>query len=229
MNRSFSFPAILIFSALLLSMEAKAQNIPGYSVYKVGDFIVSSRQPMKVDFMMKNTQFKNALNKDTLYDDGKYLILGNSDVLAGVYKKYKVPYDFSAYKVSVYKGKLAQPDFRTDTAAWEFRTQIRSQCKENGINFAGHFTVVQWGCGTECSEFAIVDRITGHIYYSSIYHSGINYLFNTLLCKPDSNMAIMNDWMLDGFKGYVYCDRPYWKLKVVEWVDFKFRVLTIQD
>lgn len=28
-------------------------------------------------------------------------------------------------------------------------------------NFAGHYRVVTWGCGTDCHGFAIVDRVTG--------------------------------------------------------------------
>jgi hypothetical protein len=33
-----------------------------------------------------------------------------------------------------------------------------------GPNFAGHYIVIQWGCGTDCEEMAIVDAQTGRIY-----------------------------------------------------------------
>ena len=32
------------------------------------------------------------------------------------------------------------------------------------VEFAGHYTVPQWGCGAGCSMFAVVDSITGHVY-----------------------------------------------------------------
>ncbi|MBI3935017.1 MAG: hypothetical protein HY316_10025 [Acidobacteria bacterium] len=34
----------------------------------------------------------------------------------------------------------------------------------NGPNFAGHYFVVTWGCGTGCLRMAVVDAITGKIY-----------------------------------------------------------------
>jgi hypothetical protein len=33
-----------------------------------------------------------------------------------------------------------------------------------GPNFAGHYIVVQWGCGTSCVMMVIVDALTGKIY-----------------------------------------------------------------
>ena len=45
-----------------------------------------------------------------------------------------------------------------------FRTMIRTQAKE-GPNFAGHYTVAVWGCGSGCRQFAIVDAVTGKVYF----------------------------------------------------------------
>ena len=36
---------------------------------------------------------------------------------------------------------------------------------KKGPNFAGHFTVVQWGCGTTCLTGAIVDATTGKVFH----------------------------------------------------------------
>jgi len=33
-----------------------------------------------------------------------------------------------------------------------------------GPNFAGHFTIAQWGCGAGCVSIAIVDEKTGHVW-----------------------------------------------------------------
>jgi len=48
--------------------------------------------------------------------------------------------------------------------ARHYRTVIREGVA-NGPNFAGHFAVVAWGCGSSCSERAIVDTHTGHVYF----------------------------------------------------------------
>ena len=46
--------------------------------------------------------------------------------------------------------------------AYTFRTRIRSEVKQ-GANFAGHYTVVSIGCGTNCANHALVDTKTGRI------------------------------------------------------------------
>jgi hypothetical protein len=62
----------------------------------------------------------------------------------------------------IYRGKPA-PAQPTSRFAHRFRTVIRKGAQE-GPNFAGHYTVVIWGCGTSCAQFAIVDAVTGETY-----------------------------------------------------------------
>jgi len=45
-----------------------------------------------------------------------------------------------------------------------FRTVLREGAKA-GPNFAGHYTVVTWGCGTACQRLAIVDALTGEVFF----------------------------------------------------------------
>lgn len=54
--------------------------------------------------------------------------------------------------------RLDSPDAR------RYRTMIR-QGVADGPNFAGHYAVVVWGCGSSCSERAIVDTNTGRVYF----------------------------------------------------------------
>ncbi len=44
-----------------------------------------------------------------------------------------------------------------------FRSVIRRGANRTA-QFAGHYTVPMWGCGTGCIAFIIVDSITGHVY-----------------------------------------------------------------
>src|SRR5215813_9456978 len=61
-----------------------------------------------------------------------------------------------------FKGKPAAPILATKSDRM-FRTQIREAAKK-GPNFAGHYTVAEWGCGSGCVALAVVDAVTGKIF-----------------------------------------------------------------
>ena len=69
--------------------------------------------------------------------------------------------DFPAPKV--FKGKPAVPKVEHPSDRM-FRTRIR-QAAANGPNFAGHFTIAQWGCGAGCVQTVIVDAAKGAVYH----------------------------------------------------------------
>ena len=48
-------------------------------------------------------------------------------------------------------------------AARIYRTRLKEAAREKP-NFAGHFIVTTWGCGTECIEGAIIDARTGRVF-----------------------------------------------------------------
>lgn len=78
---------------------------------------------------------------------------------------------FEDYKVdSVYRGRPAPVDF-APTPGWRsFRTVLREGARF-GPDFAGHMTLVTWGCGSDCVQFAVVDARTGRIYDSPVQTS----------------------------------------------------------
>jgi hypothetical protein len=61
----------------------------------------------------------------------------------------------------IYKGTPARPILSKDQRT--FRTRIRDGAK-SPVEFAGHYTLPRFGCGTGCSAFFIVDSITGKVY-----------------------------------------------------------------
>jgi len=219
--------AFIMMCFVWIAMVNSGYAIQKDTVYKHGDFLFETSDNMKVDFIVKGPLLKRKTSKgDTLYHDAKYTILGDRDKLTGmgVYKKYRLKHKFSEYQTQVYKGKLALPDFKTDPSAKLYKTQIKNQCKSQGINFAGHYTVIEWGCGTECENIAIVDRISGAIYYSNIpYNINDEGFFGTKY-RPDSRMMIMNSFNLDDHKGYELV-RDYERTKVMEWTGSGFKKL----
>jgi hypothetical protein len=69
---------------------------------------------------------------------------------------------FEDYKVAeVFSGRPAVPKLIRPGDKM-FRTMIRTGAAK-GPNFAGHFTIAEWGCGSSCVSIAIVDAKTGDV------------------------------------------------------------------
>jgi hypothetical protein len=72
---------------------------------------------------------------------------------------------FEDYPIDkVYQGKPKHVNLQSHPQANKWRTVLRGGAKE-GPNFAGHYTIVQWGCGSSCHRFAIIDAETGKVYF----------------------------------------------------------------
>ncbi len=56
----------------------------------------------------------------------------------------------------------ARVNLKSNPIARTFRTVLRQGASE-GPNFAGHYTVVGWGCGSSCCAIAVVDAKTGNV------------------------------------------------------------------
>ena len=106
-----------------------------------------------------------------------------------IYKKYQPQTSFKNYPADIYVGKLADPDFSTDPDSKRFITRIKNECA-NGINFAGQYTLVTWGCGSPCQSGVVVDRKTGKIFGG--YGTALGSEF-----KKDSKMIIRNVGAID--------------------------------
>ena len=91
--------------------------------------------------------------------------------------------------IEAYTSKPAPVNFDSNPDAKLFRTTITSQVAE-GANFAGHFTVATWGCGTSCTGYAIVDVITGNIIDYVPYYE--NQALEGFVFSVDSNILVFN-------------------------------------
>jgi ankyrin repeat protein len=84
----------------------------------------------------------------------------------------------------VYKGVPAPVDLRSNPAAPNFRTRLREGARK-GPNFADHFTVVSWGCGSNCESNMIVDALTGRVYDGFGDERGAEFKMNSRLVIAD--------------------------------------------
>lgn len=71
-------------------------------------------------------------------------------------------------------------DTKTTSIGRRYRTVLRNGIA-SGANYAGHYAVVVWGCGSSCSSFAVVNLKTGQVVVPTDIRSvsGV-YLGNTV-------------------------------------------------
>jgi hypothetical protein len=98
-------------------------------------------------------------------------------------------YPFTLYPAQpLYKGRPAPPKLTTPSQR-EFRTVLRKGAQK-GPNFDGHYTVVEWGCGSNCVVFAIVDAVNGKVYDSGMPSVNDQYPCG-LLYRPESRLFVI--------------------------------------
>ena len=91
------------------------------------------------------------------------------------------------YPAKPFAGVNAAPDVNREARSRRYRTQLRGWAREKP-NFAGHYILATWGCGTGCTEIAIIDAITGKVFHPLGARS--NYIDNVhedLLVDGDSS------------------------------------------
>jgi hypothetical protein len=95
-------------------------------------------------------------------------------------------YNFKDFSdVESFSGTPALVDFSTREGSETYKTVIATGAQA-GPNFAGHYTVVTWGCGTSCGVSAIVDAKTGKIIAFGIPSTtGLGY-------SKESRLLIVN-------------------------------------
>lgn len=111
---------------------------------------------------------------------------------------------FDAYPVrSKSTGPCAQVNLKSHPKARLFRTMLREGAK-TGPNFAGHYTIVDWGCGSACLTIAVIDCRNGRVYFAPFVVSpGIGQDF-----RINSRLFIVNPPELSGYKEGEYI--PEW-------------------
>lgn len=71
---------------------------------------------------------------------------------------------FEQYAVEDLATKWIPADTNSNPQARMYRTALRRGTAE-GPNFAGYYSIVAWGCGSSCVQFAIVNRKTGKVFF----------------------------------------------------------------
>lgn len=131
---------------------------------------------------------------------------------------------FEEFRVAkMYRGNPVAPRLTTKNQRL-FRTMIRQGAKSE-VQFAGHYTVPRWGCGSTCVDFALADSISGQVYEPTFYVSGLpmswlveqtgTYEPPRLDFRPDSRLLKVNGCLNErrcGFFNYVMLEGQGLKL-----------------
>lgn len=152
--------------------------------------------------------------------------LGAVAGLAVLFGQNAIP-AFDHYKVTQpkFQGKPVPPVIKA-AGQRQFRTQIR-EAAAAGPNFAGHYTVAEWGCGGGCVSIAIVDAATGAVSpgpfrtlawemrkYEGKYASNGDK-FQQLEYRLDSRLLVAR-----GCPEEAHCASYFW-----EWTGSQFKLL----
>ncbi len=92
--------------------------------------------------------------------------------------------DFGDYPAEVVGGGTAPLKLSKSSDFWQFRTRIREGYQEPA-NFAGHYVLVWWGCGTDCYSGVVIDKLTGRIYSLPTSDLGYEYELESKLLVLD--------------------------------------------
>jgi len=129
-------------------------------------------------------------------------------------------YKFEEFAVrDVFKGTAAKPKIKSRVDRL-YRTQLR-KAAPTGPNFAGHYTVASWGCGSDgCTSFSIMDAKTGEILGgvgTTVSRScKQDWQEKILIYKPDSKLFIINGNLSDEDLGVFYYELKNKKLKLLK-------------
>ena len=136
---------------------------------------------------------------DTIYIDSTMIVIKSQKSTDTLFK-FHSELDNKKFQVKVKNLKLNKElDFNYYQHKKKFITIINKGVKDEGVNFAGTFCFVSWGCGSPCQMSAVVDMETGIVYDG--LPSAVGYKFNSnskllIVNPPDStNYYPKNRWV----------------------------------
>jgi hypothetical protein len=110
-----------------------------------------------------------------------------SDYLDEDFRRWPASENYTGPPVAVVIG--------SDPQAQQFRTRLTEGAR-HGPNFAGIYTVVEWGCGTNCQQVAVVDARTGRVCDWLTTELGSRYQLDSRLFieNPETEECSALEW-----------------------------------
>jgi hypothetical protein len=130
---------------------------------------------------------------------------------------------FAKYRVKVTKAKPKPVNLRSHKEARTFRTRLR-EANKRGVNFAGHYIIATWGCGTGCLYGAVINTLNGRVYFPGELKgvgAGFGELSDTDLLQYRKNSRLL---IVSGYTGgTAESDSPEYGVSYLLWQGTKFK------
>jgi len=217
--------------------EEKYDALSTFIKEELGDFTTASLEDLKYfmskryDFLVENNcieTINNIKDKTSIsnFDFTKEDFINES--VSAIYErveesecvekrmeeisKTEIVASFDQYPIKeIYTGKIAPLDLKSSKVAYDFRTTIRASL-QNGVNFAGHYVISEWGFTGYGDEMAVIDVYNGKAYhFPYMAWAGFQYTSTSslLIVNPRENiLEYINSycWPLNDFnvKPYYY-------------------------
>jgi hypothetical protein len=140
---------------------------------------------------------------------------------------------FGKYPAKVEKKTARAINFGSHPKARTFRTNLRNSLRNGKIDFAGKYIVARWGCGTGCSQMALIDAKTGNVFFPTILQGALTGMgsfgdVEKVIHRAKSRLLILNGFpgvadpdgdateQKQGTRYYQWTGRDFKLLKFVE-------------
>lgn len=139
---------------------------------------------------------------------------------------------FVDYTEPMFKGRAAALKLTTPLAR-AYRTRLREGARR-AINFAGHYKLHTWSCGTGCLQTAFIDARTGAVFFPeelngfiACYYQpeAVENLEEALKFERGSRLIVMSGYPMsergkdDPKKGFYYYEWDGKTLKLIKYVE----------
>jgi hypothetical protein len=112
---------------------------------------------------------------------------------------------YSQYSTKVEKKTAKNVNLKSHAEAKFYRTNLKKALTNSDINFGGKYILTYWGCGSGCTQGAIIDVHTGNVFFpvelQGVYAGGLTLGDHDMLeYKKNSNLLIIYGYAGSGFK-----------------------------
>jgi hypothetical protein len=88
----------------------------------------------------------------------------------------------------IFKGSTAKLDLKSNRDGYMFKTRLQA-AGTGHPNFAGHYIVAEWGCGSNCQSSMMIDAVDGKIYNGTVTDRGSIFRLSSNLMIADPPMT----------------------------------------
>lgn len=134
---------------------------------------------------------------------------------------------YGDYGEPVFKGRAAALKLTTPQAK-NYRTRLREGARR-ALNFAGHYKLHTWSCGTGCLQTAFIDAKTGEVFFPEELNGFILCFFDTESHDLEDSLQFQKGSRLIVMSGYPYSERgkdePKKGLYYYEWTGTELKLI----